>query len=186
MLLRLNSAGPLRAELRWLLFAPAAVLGLVMSCGGGDFRQSRNGSVYRDAEARYRVGNPGSGWSRLSVEDENDLAWHHQGLSAVIQVNASCDGRLDIPLRALTGQLLIGFTDREVRTEELVPFDRREALRTHLTARLDGVARELVFHILKKDGCVYDLSLVAPPDERFAQAEASYQAVLAGFGTTAP
>src|SRR5690242_20716360 len=112
---------------------------LIAGCGGGRLR----GDVYTDAEARYRVGPLSSGWSALDVEDQNDLAYHHEAIGAIVQVNATCDPDSDVPLTALTNHLLIGFTERDVRDQRLMPLDGREALRTHVLARLDGVEREL-------------------------------------------
>ena len=94
---------------------------------------------------------------------------------------ASCDPDLDIPLSSLRNHLLIGFTERELRDERLVPLDSREALRTHLVAKLDGVPREMVLTVLKKDGCVYDFALVAPPGGEFERARGDYERLLAGF-----
>ena len=71
-----------------------------------------------------------------------------------MHVDSNCDPALDIPLKALRTHLLIGFTDREVIDEEVLAMDGREALRTHLVAKLDGVPREIVLQILKKNDCV--------------------------------
>ena len=155
---------------------PAFAIGT--ACGGGATLQ---GDTYTDAEARYRIGRPGEGWQALDVEGQNDLAWSHADLAAVIQVNASCDPDLDIPLPVLTNHLLIGFTEREIRSEERVPLDAREALRTHVVAKLDGVPREMVLTVLKKNGCVYDFALVAPPGSRFERARQAYEAMIGGF-----
>ncbi len=115
-----------------------------------------------------------------------DLAWNHEALSAAILVNHSCNPDLDIPLQALTQHLLIGFTERDVRSQETIPMSSREALRTLATAKLDGVPREIEFIVLKKNGCVYDFALVGPQDERFARAKEDYRALLAGFETRRP
>ena len=163
------------------LRAPLAivVLGTVLAgCGGGG---TLSGTEYTDAEAQYRIGELGGGWTRLDVEEQNDLAWSNGDLAAVIQVNASCDPDLDIPLSSLRNHLLIGFTDREVQDEQLVPLDSREALRTHLVAKLDGVPREMVLTVLKKNGCVYDFALVAPPGAEFQRARADYERLVGGF-----
>jgi hypothetical protein len=149
-------------------------------CGGG---ATFSGGTYRDAEATYQVGRVPAGWETVDVAGQNDLAWSNRDLAAVIQVNASCDPDLDIPLEALRNHLVIGFTEREVREERRVPLDRREALRTHLVAKLDGVPREMVLTILKKDGCVYDFALVAPPGPRFGRALPDYDLLLGGFRT---
>ncbi len=156
---------------------------LALSISGCGAERSYSAGVYRDAEARYRVGQPAPGWRRVAVEGQNDLAWHHTKWRAVIQVNASCNPGMDVPLKALTTHLLIGFTEREIREQKLVPLDKREALLTHLVAKLDGVPMELLFTVLKKDGCVYDFALIAPPDNRFARARRDYEAVVAGFGS---
>jgi hypothetical protein len=141
------------------------------------------GQVYRGPDATYRIGELGPEWRRLGVGGHNDVAFEQPRLAAIIQVNASCNAGLDVPLEALTRHLLIGFTERELRSQERVPLASREALRTHAVAKLDGVPREMLLHVLKKDGCVYDLSLVAPPGDRFARAQGDYEASVAAFAT---
>ena len=152
------------------------------ACGGASFQ----GGVYRDREARYRVGELGSGWTRLALGDDNDLAFRNAALGAIVQVNASCDPDSDVPLTALTNHLLIGFTERDVRAQELLPMDGREALRTHVVARLDGVPRELLFYVLKKDDCVYDFALVAVPGSAFEAARPAFEGLVSGFTTEVP
>jgi len=148
------------------------------ACGGPS--GYRNG-VYRDAEARFEVERPPTGWRAIRVGDEPDLAFHHAELDAVLQINASCDPSLDIPLLALTNQVLAGFTERRIQAQDTVPFDGREGLATHVQAKLDGVPRELLLLVAKKNGCVYDVILVAAPGERFVQARADYERLLATF-----
>lgn len=152
---------------------------VLVACGGPRLR----GDEYRDGEAHYRIGPVGSRWTALAVDDDNDLAWHDAATEAVIQVNATCDPGADVPLTALTNHLLAGFTQREVQEETLVELDGREALRTHVVARLDGVPRELLLYVMKKDGCIYDLALVTPTGEPFARALDSFEPFVAGFAT---
>lgn len=152
---------------------------MITACGAGS---TYTGGVYADAEVRFHLDEPGNGWHRVDVEDANDLAWFHDGLDSIIQVNASCNPRLDIPLAALTNHLMIGFTDREVVEEQIQPFDGREALRTHVRARLDGVVREMTLVVTKKDQCVYDFALVAPP-RSYAQASATFDPIVTSFAT---
>jgi len=154
------------------------LLAAIAACGGGTYE----GETYADDEARYRLSDPEGGWSRVEVDGQNDLAWAHASLGAVIQANASCNPSLDIPLVSLTNHLLIGFTERETLSEELVELAAREALRTHVRAKLDGVPRELLLVVLKKDGCVYDFALVAPPAS-FGRAQPTYDGMLRTFET---
>jgi hypothetical protein len=88
-----------------------------------------------------------------------------------------------VPLTALTNHLLLGFTERDVQEQEIVPMDGREALRTHVVARLDGVPRELLFYVMKKDDCVYDLALLAPVGPQFERALVEFEPFVAGFTT---
>ena len=140
-----------------------------------------DGETYRDKETRYRIGKLSSSWKRLNVEEQNDLAWYNKSVNSVIQVNSSCDRALDIPLVALTNHLLIGFTNREYKEQVTVQMAEREALRTLVNAKLDGVPKEMIMQILKKDGCVYDFALIASPGEDFEAAKPDFDAMLAGF-----
>lgn len=100
-----------------------------------------------------------------------------------MHVDSKCDPSLDIPLIALRAHLMIGFTERDVLSEETIPMDGREALRTRFTANLDGVPREIVMQILKKDDCVYDFALITPPGPPFEEALGDFDAFVNGFHT---
>ena len=139
--------------------------------------------VYRGSQTTYRVGPVSSDWTPVTVDDQNDLAWHSNAKEAVMHVDSNCDPALDIPLKALRGHLLIGFTDREVIEEEVMPMDGREALRTRLVAKLDGVPREIVLQILKKNDCVYDFGLITPPGGAFESALPDFDRLVSGFST---
>lgn len=167
-----------------VLIVGGLATGAASGCGGGSGQL--RGGVYRDAEARYRIGSLPGDWQRLRVEDQNDLAWRSAGLGAIVQVNATCDPASDVPLTALTNHLLMGFTERDLRDQGVVPMDGREALRTHVVARLDGVPRELLFYVMKKDDCVYDLTLIAPPGPTFERALVAFEPFVRGFTTEVP
>lgn len=166
----------MRASLLFVLLA----LG-VGACSGGS--RQLHGTLYRDDEASYRIGPLSSEWQRLTVEDQNDLAWHHGRRGAIVQVNSTCDPASDVPLSALTNHLLMGFTERDMREQAIVPMDGREALRSHVVARLDGVPRELLFYVMKKDDCVYDLTLLAPVGAPFESTLLEFEPFVAGFTT---
>ncbi len=141
------------------------------------------GSWYRGEQTSYRIGPVGRDWTLVSVNKQNDLAWHSDSKGAVMHVDSNCDPALDIPLTALRSHLMIGFTEREVVEEEVVPMDGREALRTQLQAKLDGVPRDILLQILKKNDCVYDFGLITPPGPSFEEALADFDQMLAGFTT---
>ena len=141
------------------------------------------GSVYQGDHTSYRIGPVGPNWTRVTVNQQNDLAWHNEAKGGVMHADSDCDPGLDIPLTALRSHLMIGFTEREVIDEEVMPMDGREALRTHFTAKLDGVPRDILLQILKKDDCVYDFGLITPPGPTFDEALVDFDAMLAGFTT---
>lgn len=144
---------------------------------------SLKGNVFRSQETSYQLGVPGPQWQRVGVNKDNDLSWHSPAKGAVLQVDSKCNPDFDIPLQALTMHLLIGFTDQKVISQQTLPMDGREAMRTHLQAKLDGVPREMLLQVLKKDGCVYDFALITPPGQAFEDAVPDFDALLVDFRT---
>lgn len=148
-----------------------------IGCGGpsGHFESG----VYEDDRVRYRAGTPGAGWERVLLE-QGDVSWVHGPTSAALLVNSHCEGVQDSPLESLTGDLMMGMTEREILSQKRVPWSRREALETVAQAKLDGVPRKLALFVMKKDGCVYDIVLSAPVSG-FDAALPGYEALKAEF-----
>ena len=151
----------------WLV---AGVLGSV-ACGSAIHFYD---GVYDDGIVRYRVGKLAPDFVPVSVGD-NDLAWHHRGLGT-IAINSTCTEYDDVPSLALLNQLLFGTTQRVYRVDETITLDGRAAYHVIVDMQLDGVPLSLNVYLLKKDGCVYDLSYIAsraasergrPPFEAF-------------------
>jgi hypothetical protein len=138
---------------------------------------------YTNDTVSYRVGEPGEGWRPLAMEQTN-LAWHSDSLQASLLVNSHCEGVGDSPLEALTNDLMMGTTEREILTQEKRDWSKREALETTARVKLDGVPRELQMFVLKKDGCVYDIVLDASPGG-FERAKAAYVRVRDKFDVEA-
>jgi hypothetical protein len=137
----------------------------------------------------YRVGALGPGW-RLVHQEGAAVGFFNASVGGVIEANASCRDDADAaPLPSLTRQLLIGYTDRHVLEQRTVPLAAREALRTRVEARLDGVPVLLDLWVLKRNGCIFDLNYAAPPGDfergvadfaRFVDGVADARAVAAG------
>lgn len=152
-----------------------AVVLAATSCGGS----LMNGLFVRGAVA-YRVAEPPAGeWRRAAFAD-NDLAWVHTATGHVLATNATCEGHEDPPLEVLTTHLLLGFTDRELASRKTFTLDGREALRSTYRAKLDGVPVALDLVVLKKNGCVHDLTYVSPAGTEGAQ-QATFDAMIAAF-----
>lgn len=172
----LLQSGPVRRWLGIWLFVSSITIGCATTGALQD-------GIYRGDRTAYRLAPPASDWTPVTVDHHNDLAWHSESKGAVMHVDSDCDPGLDIPLTALRNHLLIGFTERQEVEENVVPMDGREALRTHLTAKLDGVPREILLQILKKDDCVYDFGLITPPGASFEAALGDFDLLLASFTT---
>lgn len=156
-----------------------ALVSLAVGCGGATYSRG----VVRGTPS-YRIDPPSADFRRVTVDGDNDLAFVSDETAALLQVNGSCDPGLDIPLTALTNHLLVGFTERSyVGEPALTPLDGREALTTHVVAKLDGVPRELLLVVSKKDGCVYDFAAIASPGPAFESARAELERMLASFST---
>ncbi len=157
----------------------ALLLALAAACGHG---ASFEDSVYRKGALEVRVGPVPPAWRRVSI-DGADLAFRDDARSGSALFNVRCGNRDDdAPLEALTAHLIMGTTDRVYDSQETVPFDRREAMHTLLRAKLDGVPMQYDIYVMKKDGCLYDLVYVAPPD-RFAEGSADFERFAQGLQT---
>jgi hypothetical protein len=162
-----------------LLVAALALSALSAGCSGG-----LRGDVYEGDHFAFRIGPLGAGWQRVPIENAA-LAYRDEGDGGTVVVNGRCgvDGE-DVPLESLTQHLFLRFTDREVLEQQVFPFDRREAMRTVIRAKLDGVPMKFAVWVLKKDGCVYDLAYMASP-ARFDRGAPEFDRFARGFTTIA-
>ena len=158
----------------------APALAIVASTAIAACSAAFDGRVYRGDGYAFQVAPAPNEWEPISVS-HTALAYRNAASDAVIAVNGRCDrDGDDVPLRSLTQHLFIQFTDRRIESEEVIPFDGREALRTDATAKLDGVERRFVLWVMKKDRCVYDLMFLSTP-LRFESGVQSFDAWVKGF-----
>src|SRR5512138_585722 len=137
----------------WVAFAALTIVG----CGKAAF----DGRSYQASDVAFHIGPVPTTWHPLEV-DEARLAYRDPATETILSISARCgrDGD-DVPLQALTQHLFIQFTERQVVAQKKFDLDGREALRTELNAKLDGVPRRFRVVVLKKNGCVYDISEIA-------------------------
>ena len=156
----------------------AAAATAASACAGPTF----DGTTYRGEGFGFRVPRPPASWRPLDGS-RAALAFHDARSDATIAVNARCGADADdLPLATLTNHLFLRFTDREVLEEQKIPFDAREAMRSVVVAKLDGVPQKFSIYVLKKDGCVFDLLYIARPD-RFDAGLAAVDSFARGFAT---
>jgi len=135
-------------------WSPAALLALALGCGGPSYKRG----IYDNGMVRLRVLEP-MGWERVEISD-NQLVFNHPKLGS-ISLLTTCKDYEDVPEQALMNQLLMGTRERNYRLEETITVDGRGALHDIVDLELDGVPVTLEVFLVKKDGCVYDISRVS-------------------------
>ncbi len=159
------------------------VLGLLIAaglCPGCRHAELKSG-VFTKGGVQYRVGEIPPDWNQVGLR-ENDLAFVSKDKAHSMAVNSTCEGHEDASLQVLTQHLLAGFTERQLVNQEARPMDGRDSLRSHYIAKLDGVPIELLLVVMKKDGCVYDLTYLSPRG-RFEDKRADFEQLLDRFRT---
>jgi hypothetical protein len=161
---------------------PAVLTTLLLASALGACGAGLHGDVFRGDGYAFRLGPLPAGFHRVAV-DRASLAFRDDADGGTIAVNGRCglDGE-DVPLATLTQHLFLRFTEQEILEQTILPFDHREAMRTVIRAKLDGVPMKFAVWVLKKDGCVYDLAYMAAP-ERFDRDAAAFDRFARGFTT---
>jgi len=164
-LVRSGSTPALTAQPVWARAGAALALGLVLSvfsaglaaCSPSHF----DGQVFRKGDVAFRLEHLPPGWRRIEISD-TAIAFRDDDNAATVAVNGRCGKDAeDVPLQSLTQHLFLQFTERQLTAQEVFPLDGREALRTEMVAKLDGVQKYFHVVVLKKDGCVYDFLQIA-------------------------
>ena len=170
--------------MRRSLALASAVAAAVLGCAHapkGRVEAGSDGDRVCAGDVCYRIGALGERW-RLVHQEGASVGYFSDDVGGVFEANASCrDDAEASPLSTLTRQLLIGYTERKVASQTTVPLDRREALRTRVDVKLDGVPMTLELYVMKRNGCIFDLSYAAPPDA-FARGAGDFQRFVDGFG----
>jgi hypothetical protein len=159
-------------------------LSLVLLAGCPAAGSLEDGVLHKDGVA-VRLGRVPQAWQRIHV-DGADVAYRDQGREGSILFDMRCNDRDgDAPLSVLTEHLIMGTTARDFERQDTVPFDGREALHSVMSAKLDGVPMRYDIFVMKKDGCVYDLVYVAPPDQ-FTQGAPDFERFAGALHAASP
>jgi hypothetical protein len=166
-------------DVRRACFLPLYLAISVFGVACGSASATFEGGVFHGQNATFHVGDVPSEWHRVNMDD-SALAFRDAHGSSIL-VSGRCDLKVDdVPLIALTNQLVMGTTERDLVKEETLPFDKREARHTVMKAKLDGVPLVWDVYVMKKNGCVYDMVYVAPPD-RFDEGSSAFERFAASF-----
>ena len=151
------------------------------ACSGVKVRQGPQDGEVITERTRYKFGEPGSDWRRVSLGDV-DVSWVRDSSGHTLSVNSTCADFVEAPLTALRRQQMVGFTQTERVEEREEMVDGRAALFSRWRAKLDVVPVELGLWVVKKDGCIYDFTYTSPRGAYDEQSQALARLVQ-GFGT---
>ena len=128
----------------------------------------------------YRTAAPSGGWG-VGKAPPGDFAYYNASLGATVYADSSCGGKYDdSPLTVLSNHLTMGFDEVEEVAEAEGELSNRGSLERISRAKLDGVPVMLATTVVKKDICVFDVVLIAPP-QNFELALADYRRLRDGF-----
>lgn len=147
-------------------------------------------------EATFRYGQPGRGWEPLQ-DKQIQVAWRHSTDPAIIQIFSECGSHGDSDLEDFTDHQRIDYTEWAIVEEPTGELDAegqprmrakqyystiadREALRTTVQANLDGADVMIEYVVVKKNGCLFDLTYIAVP-RAFEAHLGEFQTVIDGF-----
>jgi len=131
----------------------------------------------------YRLAPLPAEWTEARSSDHS-VAFHHSDGGTIV-ADANCGEGDDVPLDVLTNHLLFGVENRKEQPRVPFQLDGRGALRTKLAGTMDGVQVAFDIVVLKKDGCIFDLYLISPPD-RVTRREPEFDRFVAGFSKAKP
>jgi hypothetical protein len=160
-----------------------AVAGGVMlaGCAAGRTRTESGAVVLRDKG--YRVTVP-AGWEAVSSVDA-DVALRQAALGAGLMAHGTCEGKTPRrTLPVLVRHLRFGLRDVEGLEQTPVMLSGRPGIRSHFTARLDGVPVAVGTVTLDGGRCVYDLVVVVAPPEGLAAVAADFERFAQSFELT--
>ena len=157
----------------------SSVLILLVACSA----PTLNGGNWKVGEAQFKIGPKPEAWRQVETIGSS-AGFRDDPHEGSILVGARCKvASDDAPLLALTMHLLMGTTERDIVSQDVIPFDGREAMHTVLRAKLDGVMMSYDVYVLKKDGCVHDFVYVAEA-KNFDAGAPAFEHFVSGFHTT--
>jgi hypothetical protein len=167
-----------------MLSLPRAALLAGLASASCAHQDSIHDGVLTKGDIAVRLGPVPADWRPIPISGA-DLAFRDANHQGSVLIDVRCGQRDgDAPLSVLTEHLIMGTTERAIGAQATIPFDGREAMRTTLDAKLDGVPMRYRIYVMKKDGCVYDLVYVAPP-EPFLAGEPAFERFVGSLHATA-
>lgn len=139
-----------------------------------------DGRVFLSRDRFYHVGILQGGWRRISTKART-ITFYNPEFESSISTDAFCgrdvaNRRLD----SLGGEIMSAMEDRKLKSETSFDLDGRGAQRQLEEGKMDGVPVVVDLVIVRKNGCLFDLYAVMPPnaDPQVAQ---DFEVFFGGF-----
>jgi hypothetical protein len=107
----------------------------------------------------YRVKDPGAPFVSHKAELV-DRAWKNPANGSIISVVSECSETADPPLSTLRDDIVRSLSETQVESEKSLSYQAREALRSLVRGKVDGVESLVDLLVFKKNGCAYVLTLI--------------------------
>lgn len=185
----LSNDGPLDivARMRWGIRISVVIM-LIASIACLSLGPKRHASelAYRDGVVRvstgdqYRIGSPNGDW-QLHALSSHTVLFYNAIHGASMATDAYCgENKTDLAHDVLIQQLLSGVQQQDVIRKENRMIDHRGAKRVVVSGKTDGVAMIYDVVVIKKNACVIDFMLIAPPDH-YPKVVDSFEAFFGDF-----
>ena len=122
-----------------------------------------NKTVKRSADAQAQ--SPAAPFEKINAE-QVDGAWKNSKTGNIISFLSDCTKNTDPSLESLHYETLQGLQDEKILSENRITYLERDALRSSITGKVDGIVSSLDLLIFKKNGCSYVLSFISTPKTR--------------------
>lgn len=137
--------------------------------------------VIRTQKGFYRVGELNPGWKLVKIDHYRVISFRNAALESTLSTSAFCDDTFeDSSLEVLSRHLQWGLTEIKILSEKTFALNHRQALRTVVQGKMDGVPIKLDTVVIKKDYCVFDFSLVTKPSF-YQPASLDFETFFRGF-----
>ena len=127
----------------------------------------------------YKFQAPDSTFRKIDSE-QADLAWQNEKSGNTIAVLSECSETKDPSLSDLESEMSQALNDSKVVRTQNTQFEDREALRSLLEGKVDGVAVRVDVLTFKKNSCSYTLTYMGRA-QGFEKEQGVFENFLKGF-----
>jgi len=127
----------------------------------------------------YKYQAPASIFQKLE-NDQTDLAWQNQKSGNTIAVLSECSDVRDPSLADLEAETSQALNEPQVLKTQNLNFEDREALRSLIEGKLDGISVKMDVLTFKKNSCSYTLTYMGR-SQGFEKDLATFESFIQGF-----